>query len=102
MTTPGPDSTPPDAVAATDEAGGYDSSLFAMRVGKDLRVLFALDDDPIFGRIIVTPFRAVPHEQMGKAYRETATALYRGRTAADRGGPDIRPPHVLWTSGKGS
>jgi mRNA-degrading endonuclease RelE of RelBE toxin-antitoxin system len=60
-------------------AGGLDASLYAMRVGKDLRVIFALDDDPIFDRTILTLLRVVQRDQAEEAYEKTAQALYGER-----------------------
>jgi hypothetical protein len=60
-------------------AGRLDSSLYVLRVGKDLRVLLALDDDPIFGRTILTVLRVVRRQDLEDAYRKTAFALYGER-----------------------
>ena len=60
-------------------AGGLDSSLYVMRVGKDLRVILALDDDPIFDRTMVTLLRVVKSDKAEDAYTKTARALYSER-----------------------
>jgi len=60
-------------------AGGLDSSLYVLPVGKDLRVILALDDDPIFDRTIVTLLRVVQRDKAEDAYKTTARALYSER-----------------------
>jgi hypothetical protein len=51
-------------------------------VGKELRVIFALDDDPIFGRVLLTLFRVVRRQDLEDAYRKTALGLYGERLLA--------------------
>ncbi len=60
-------------------AGGLDSSLYVMRVGKNLRVILALDDDPIFDRTMMTLLRVVQRDKTEDAYHKTARALYGER-----------------------
>ncbi len=64
-------------------AGGLDSSLYVMRVGKDLRVILALDDDPIFDRTILTLLRVVQRDKAEGAYKKTARVLYSERLRPD-------------------
>ena len=56
---------------------GFESSLYAFKVSADLRVIFAIDDDPIFDRILVTLLRVVRQEDLLEAYQETVRALYQ-------------------------
>jgi hypothetical protein len=56
---------------------GYESSLYVLRVSPKIRVILAIDEDPIFGQIIFTLFRAVSHPELDKAYRDVAASLYR-------------------------
>jgi hypothetical protein len=58
-------------------ANGFKSSLYAFKVSAALSVIFAVDDDPIFGRILVTLLRVVRQPELIRAYQETATALYQ-------------------------
>lgn len=56
---------------------GYESSLYVLRVSQKIRVILAIDEDPIFGQIIFTLFRAVNHPELDKAYQDVAASLYR-------------------------
>ena len=59
--------------------GGFSSSLYSVRVGRDIRLIVAVDADPIFGQMLVTLFRAVHHDKLDRAYRSVANALYRNQ-----------------------
>jgi hypothetical protein len=56
---------------------GYESSLYILRVSQKLRVILAVDEDPIFGQVIFTLFRAVKHDDLDKAYKSIAESLYQ-------------------------
>ncbi|MGB3265962.1 MAG: hypothetical protein WBA89_18620 [Microcoleus sp.] len=56
---------------------GYESSLYTLRVSRTLTVIWAVDEDPIFGQIIFTLFRAVKDDELDKAYQGVAESLYR-------------------------
>lgn len=56
---------------------GYESSLYVLRVRQTIRVILAIDEDPIFDRVIWTLFRVVDSSQEDAAYREIAESLYR-------------------------
>jgi hypothetical protein len=56
---------------------GYESSLYVLKVSQKTRVILAIDEDPIFGQIIFTLFRAVSPAELDKAYRDVAASLYR-------------------------
>lgn len=66
-------------------ARGLDSTLFVMRIDRDLRVIFALDDDPLFGRIALTLLRLVRRHGVDDAYREVVVDLYRGLEIGGQG-----------------
>jgi hypothetical protein len=38
-----------------------------------------VDDDPVFGQILVTLFRAVRHDEVDRSYRSIAHLLYRNQ-----------------------
>ena len=59
--------------------GGFSSSLYSMGVGRDIRLIVAVDEDPVFRRTLVTLFRAVHHDDLDRAYRSLADALYRNQ-----------------------
>jgi len=56
--------------------GGFSSSLYSVRVGRDIWLIVAVDEDPMFGQTLVTLFRAVHHSELDRAYRSVANALY--------------------------
>ncbi|MEH2061275.1 MAG: hypothetical protein V7K50_03230 [Nostoc sp.] len=56
---------------------GYESSLYTLRVSEKLRMILAVDEDPIFGQVIFTLFRLVKHDDFDKAYKGVAESLYQ-------------------------
>jgi hypothetical protein len=56
---------------------GYESSLYTLRISRTLRVILAVDEDPIFGQVIFTLFRAVKDDELDKAYQSVAESLYQ-------------------------
>jgi hypothetical protein len=56
---------------------GYESSLYTLGVSRTLRVIWAVDEDPIFGQVIFTLFRVVKHDDLDKAYQGVAESLYQ-------------------------
>jgi hypothetical protein len=63
---------------------GYDSSLYTLKISEALNVLLTVDEDPIFGQFIFTPFRAIQHDNLDKAYKSVAEALYQDFLRQDR------------------
>ena len=59
------------------DLNGYESSLYTLRVSRKLRMILAVDEDPIFGQVIFTLFRAVKHDDLDKAYKGVAESLYQ-------------------------
>ncbi|MEH2223623.1 hypothetical protein [Nostoc sp.] len=60
------------------DINGYESSLYTLRVSQKLRVILAVDEDPIFGQVIFTLFRVVKHDDLDNAYKGVAESLYQG------------------------
>ncbi|MGH2414851.1 MAG: hypothetical protein ACRDEA_14400 [Microcystaceae cyanobacterium] len=56
---------------------GYESSLYTLRVSPKLRIILSVDEDPIFGQVIFTLFRAVQHDDLKRAYKGVAESLYQ-------------------------
>jgi outer membrane protein assembly factor BamD (BamD/ComL family) len=56
---------------------GYDSSLYILKISQTLSVILTVDEDPIFGQIIFTLFRAIQHSNLDKAYKSVAEALHQ-------------------------
>jgi hypothetical protein len=63
---------------------GYDSSLYAFQVLPTLSVILSIDEDPIFGQVIFTLFRAIAPERSDYTYREVAASLYQELKPSDR------------------
>jgi mRNA-degrading endonuclease RelE of RelBE toxin-antitoxin system len=59
--------------------GGFSSSLYSLRVGQDIRLIAAVDEDPVFAQMLITLFRAVHRNELDRAYRSVASGLYRNR-----------------------
>ena len=68
----------------SSELNGYESSLYTLRISQKLRVVLAVDEDPIFGQAIFTLFRAVQHDELDKAYKGVAEFLYQDLLQGDR------------------
>jgi hypothetical protein len=45
----------------------------------------AVDDDPVFARTVVTLFRAVRHDELGRAYRSVADRIYGNQLGSNGG-----------------
>lgn len=58
-------------------SGDYESSLYALIIDKDIRLIITIDDDPIFDATIITLFRVVNTEEASKAYNSVAESLYQ-------------------------
>ncbi len=58
-------------------AKGLRSSMYTLRVERDIRVILTVDEDPIFEQTIVTLIRIVRHDDLNKAFRGVAEALYQ-------------------------
>lgn len=63
---------------------GYESSLYILRVSLQLRVILAIDEDPIFDQVILTLFRVFKHDELEKVYKSIAESLYQEFLHKDR------------------
>lgn len=54
-----------------------DTTLFAIKVSPKLRVLFTLDEDPLFDQIIMTLFRITSPEKYEKVLKGISESLYQ-------------------------
>lgn len=59
------------------DLNGYESSLYTLKVSQKLRIILAVDEDPIFDRVIFTLFRVIKRDDLDKAYKSVAESLYR-------------------------
>jgi len=58
-------------------AKGLKSSMYTLRIDKDIRVILTVDEDPIFEQNIVTLMRIVRHGELNKTFRNIAEVLYQ-------------------------
>jgi hypothetical protein len=56
---------------------GYESSLYTLRISQELKVILTVDEDPIFGQVIFTLFRAVNPDEIESAYQDVSESLYQ-------------------------
>lgn len=61
----------------TANLNSYESSLYTLTVSPTLRVIWTVDEDPIFGQVIFTLFRVVKHDDLDRAYQSVADSLYQ-------------------------
>lgn len=54
----------------------YDSSLYILPINDQLKLIFTVDEDPIFEQIIITLFRLVKNPDSIEVYQETGDLLY--------------------------
>ncbi|MBD2345737.1 hypothetical protein [Anabaena subtropica] len=62
----------------------YESSLYALIIDKNLRLIITIDDDPIFDVTVITLFRVVQTEDAAKAYASVAESLYQDFSVKNR------------------
>jgi hypothetical protein len=62
----------------------YDSSLYILKISQTLSVILTVDEDPIFGQVVFTLFRAVQYGNLDQAYKSVAEALYQDFLRQDR------------------
>ncbi|MBD2571199.1 hypothetical protein [Anabaena lutea] len=58
----------------------YDSTIYSLKINDEQRIILTIDDDPIFGCILVTLFRIVDAEDAQKAYNAIAEFIYQDFT----------------------
>jgi len=68
--------------------GEMESSLYTLRINKDIRVILTVDDDPLFNQTIITLLHVVRHSSLEKTFRGIAEALYQKslNSSPDKGG----------------
>ena len=56
---------------------GLDSSLYVLRATDQIRVILTIEDDPLFGRKIVTLIRVIKHDDLDRTFNSIAESLYQ-------------------------
>lgn len=64
---------------------GFTSSLYSLRAGRDIRIIMAVDDDPVFAQTLVTLFRVVPPDELERTFRSIAHVLYSNQIQRTNG-----------------
>ncbi len=55
--------------------GNLDSSLYVLKINKDLRIILTSEDDPLFNEHILTLLRVVRHDDLDKTFRGLAESF---------------------------
>ncbi len=63
---------------------GFNSSLYAFKVDANIRVILAVDTDPIYDQIIVSLLRVVQREDLNKTFNSVANSLYKNLSLLHR------------------
>jgi len=63
--------------------GRSDSSLYALKIDRDIRIILTVDEDPIFEQIIITLLHVVRHSSLDKVFKGIAESLYQQRLNGD-------------------
>jgi Txe/YoeB family toxin of Txe-Axe toxin-antitoxin module len=61
----------------------YDSTIYSLKINDEQRIILTIDDDPIFGCILVTLFRLVNRDEAHKAYNAVAEIIYQDFTVEE-------------------
>jgi mRNA-degrading endonuclease RelE of RelBE toxin-antitoxin system len=54
-----------------------DPSLYIYRISNNLRLLFSVDEDPLFDQVFVNLYRVVQHSKFNNAYKSIKESLYQ-------------------------
>ncbi|MTJ12977.1 hypothetical protein FJR11_10310 [Anabaena sp. UHCC 0187] len=61
----------------------YDSTIYALKINDNQRVILTIDDDPIFDCTVITLFRLVKLADAEKAYNAVAELIYQDFTVEE-------------------
>jgi len=54
-----------------------ESTLYVLRIDRDIRVILTYDEDPLFDQIMITLMRVIRHSQLDKAFKGIAESIYQ-------------------------
>jgi mRNA-degrading endonuclease RelE of RelBE toxin-antitoxin system len=60
---------------------GMDSSLYVLRATDRLRIILTIENDPLFGRKLITLIRVIGHNDLDRAFNSIAESLYQEITS---------------------
>lgn len=56
---------------------GIESSLFVLRIPRDIRIIFSIDEDVLYNKIVVTLFRAVRRDKLEASFDSIIESIYQ-------------------------
>jgi len=56
---------------------GIESSLFVLRITRDIRLIFSIDDDILYNKTVVTLFRIVRHDKLEASFNSIIESIYQ-------------------------
>ncbi|HIF5693432.1 hypothetical protein [Vibrio parahaemolyticus] len=63
--------------------GSSESSLYTLKVDRDIRIILTVDEDPIFEQVIITLLHVVRHSSLEKTFKSIAESLYQKHLNGD-------------------
>jgi hypothetical protein len=54
-----------------------ESSLYTLKASQKIRLILAVDEDPVVGKVTFTLFRAVDSDDLGRAYQGVVESLHK-------------------------
>jgi mRNA-degrading endonuclease RelE of RelBE toxin-antitoxin system len=64
-------------------ADDNESSLYALRVDRDIRIIMTVDDDPLFDRTLITLLHVVRHSHLNEVFKSIAKSIYQKNLNSD-------------------
>ena len=55
----------------------YESTLYVLRINKDIRVILTTDEDPLFDQFLITLIGVARHDSLDKKFKGIAESLYQ-------------------------
>ncbi len=68
----------------------YDSTIYCLKINDQQRIILTIDDDPIFGCILITLFRLVNQENAQQAYNAVTEMIYQDFTVEENPALEIQ------------
>jgi mRNA-degrading endonuclease RelE of RelBE toxin-antitoxin system len=57
--------------------GDNESTLYALKVSRDIRIIMMIDEDPLFDQIIITLLHVVRRSGLNKVFKGMAESIYQ-------------------------
>ncbi len=59
--------------------GDNESSLYALRVDRDIRIILTVDEDPLFEQTLITLLHVVRHSELDNVFKCVAESIYQNK-----------------------